>query len=79
MISSGELGADSEDVHDKLKDVLELAELRNAVLLLDEADVFLTERNDTDLTRDAIISIFLRELEYYQGHLDPDNQSHVDI
>ena len=69
MISSGELGADPEDVHSKLKDVLELAEVWDAVLLLDEADVFLAERNDTDLSRNAITSIFLRELEYYQGIL----------
>ena len=69
MIGSGELGARSEDVHDKLKNVLELAELWDAVLLLDEADVFLAERNDTDLSRNAITSIFLRELEYYQGIL----------
>ena len=68
-ISSGELGADPEDVHEKLKVVLEIAELWNAVLLLDEADVFLAERNDTDLSRNAITSIFLRELEYYQGIL----------
>ena len=69
MISSGELGVESSVVHDKLKDVLELAELWDAVLLLDEADVFLAERNDTDLSRNAITSIFLRELEYYQGIL----------
>lgn len=69
MISSGELGAQSSDVHDKLKVVLELAELWDAVLLLDEADVFLAERNDADLSRNAITSIFLRELEYYQGIL----------
>ena len=69
MLSSGELGFASEDVHEKLKDVLELAELWDAVLLLDEADVFLAERTDTDLARNAITSIFLRELEYYQGIL----------
>lgn len=69
MISSGELGAEPEAVHDKLKAVLEIAELWDAVLLLDEADVFLAERNDTDLSRNAITSIFLRELEYYQGIL----------
>lgn len=69
MISSGELGDRPSDVHDKLEDVLELAQLWDAVLLLDEADVFLAERNDTDLSRNAITSIFLRELEYYQGIL----------
>lgn len=68
-ISSGELGADPTTVHEKLKSVLELAELWDAVLLLDEADVFLAERNETDLARNAITSIFLRELEYYQGIL----------
>ena len=69
MISSGELGATPEAVHDQLKAALELAELWDAVLLLDEADVFLTKRNDIDLSRNAITSIFLRELEYYQGIL----------
>ena len=69
MISSGELGADPGAVHDRLKDVLEVAEIWDAVLVLDEADVFLAERNDTDLSRNAITSIFLRELEYYQGIL----------
>ena len=69
MISSGELGADPEGVHEKLKAVLEIAELWGAVLLLDEADVFLVQRSDTDLSRNAITSIFLRELEYYQGIL----------
>lgn len=69
MISSGELGESVEDIHDKLKTILELAELWDAVVLLDEADVFLSQRTDTDLTRNAIASIFLRELEYYQGIL----------
>jgi SpoVK/Ycf46/Vps4 family AAA+-type ATPase len=69
MISSGELGSIPSAIHDRLVKVMELAELWDAVLLLDEADVFLTERDDTNLTRNAIASIFLRELEYYQGIL----------
>ncbi|KAL9064055.1 MAG: hypothetical protein Q9161_009112 [Pseudevernia consocians] len=36
---------------------------------LDEADVFLTLRNQTDLSRNAIVSVFLRTLEYYSGIL----------
>lgn len=68
-ISSGELGTESESIHDKLKVILELAELWHAVVLLDEADVFLCKRSETDLKRNAITSIFLRELEYYQGIL----------
>jgi len=41
----------------------------NAVLLLDEADVFLEERSLHDLERNALVSIFLRLLEYYSGIL----------
>ena len=69
MISSGELGETVKSIHSKLKTILELAELWDTVLLLDEADVFLSQRTETDLTRNAIASIFLRELEYYQGIL----------
>jgi len=39
------------------------------VLLIDEAEVFLRERSTTDLKRNALVSIFLRQLEYYQGIL----------
>jgi len=37
------------------------------VLLLDEADVFLARRNWTDVHRNALVSVFLRRLEYYSG------------
>ncbi|KAH9220381.1 hypothetical protein DL95DRAFT_329576 [Leptodontidium sp. 2 PMI_412] len=69
MISSGELGDTSTTVQNKLGAILELAETWNAVLLLDEADVFLAKRDNTNLARNAITSIFLRHLEYYQGIL----------
>ncbi|KAK5267440.1 hypothetical protein LTR99_006631 [Exophiala xenobiotica] len=41
----------------------------NAVLLLDEADVFLEARSNNDLERNKMVSIFLRVLEYYEGVL----------
>lgn len=66
-LSSGELGESSESVQKKLNEVLEITEAWGAVLLLDEADVFLAKRDDANLTRHAITSIFLRQLEYYQG------------
>lgn len=43
------------------------AEKRKNVLLLDEADVFLEQRSFHDAHSDALICVFLRELEYYQG------------
>ncbi|KAK8029088.1 inactive ATP-dependent zinc metalloprotease FTSHI 3 [Apiospora marii] len=66
-ISSGELGEGPNSVMETLASVMELAEAWNAVLLLDEADVFLTERDNTNLSRNAITSVFLRNLEYFQG------------
>jgi hypothetical protein len=36
---------------------------------LDEADVFLEQRADHDIHRNAIVCVFLRTLEYYQGIL----------
>ncbi|KAH6653654.1 hypothetical protein BKA67DRAFT_518629, partial [Truncatella angustata] len=38
-------------------------------LLLDEADVFLTRRDWGDVSRNALVSVFLRQLEYYSGIL----------
>ncbi|EGU88897.1 hypothetical protein FOXB_00555 [Fusarium oxysporum f. sp. conglutinans Fo5176] len=39
------------------------------VVLLDEADVFLEQRSLVNLERNALVSVFLRVLEYYDGIL----------
>lgn len=69
MISSGTLGHTADKISTNLSKLLDLAAHWRAVLLLDEADVFLNCRQDTDLERNAIVSVFLRQLEYYQGIL----------
>ena len=69
MLSSGELGDQPRHIDTSLKQILELAQTWGAVLLLDEADVYLSKRDDTSMERNAIVSIFLRQLEYYQGIL----------
>ncbi|KAI5116472.1 hypothetical protein M0805_001635 [Coniferiporia weirii] len=69
VVSAGELGTQPEDVDQRLSRIFELAHIWNAVLLLDEAEVFLQERSTTDVARNALVSIFLRQLEYYQGIL----------
>ena len=68
-ISCGDLGTDPERLEVKLKEVFEYAVLWKAILLLDEADIFLQERNVNDLNRNALVTIFLRELEYFDGIL----------
>lgn len=39
------------------------------VVLLDESEVFLEERSQADLQRNALVSVFLRAMEYYDGIL----------
>jgi hypothetical protein len=68
-ISAGELGIEPEEVERNLVRILELARTWDAVLLLDEAEVFLQCRNTSDINRNALVSIFLRQLEYFQGIL----------
>jgi len=48
---------------------MDIAHSWGAVLLLDEADVFLEKREVHDIHRNALVSIFLRLLEYFQGIL----------
>ena len=69
MMSAGDLGTASYQVESSLSNVLEMASKWNAVLLLDEADVFLEQRSSHDLERNKLVSIFLRILEYYEGIL----------
>ena len=68
-ITCGDLGESANDVEESLERNFSLAHRWGCVLLLDEADVFLTVRNQTDLHRNAVVSVFLRTLEYYSGIL----------
>ncbi|KAK6829774.1 hypothetical protein PG987_010358 [Apiospora arundinis] len=66
-ITSGELGTDTVTTDDKLRKLFKLARTWGAYLLLDEADVFLARRNHSDLMRNGLVTIFLRQIEYYGG------------
>jgi DNA polymerase III delta prime subunit len=68
-VSMGELGTDSNRLEQMLQQVMDIAHSWGAVLLLDEADVFLEKRQHQDVHRNALVSIFLRLLEYFQGIL----------
>lgn len=68
-ITSGDLGSSPHQVERALSRALELVSRWNAVLLIDECDVFLEARSEHDLERNQMVSIFLRTLEYYEGIL----------
>ncbi|KAF2180138.1 P-loop containing nucleoside triphosphate hydrolase protein [Zopfia rhizophila CBS 207.26] len=68
-ITAGDIGVTARDVQAKLNQYFTRAENWHAVLLLDEADIYLERRGRNDLERNSVVSVFLRELEYYQGIL----------
>ena len=68
-VTCGDIGTDPENVEKYLESVLYIGSMWNAIVLLDESDVFLEEREKTDLQRNALVSVFLRVLEYYEGIL----------
>lgn len=67
-IHSGSLGITAELVRKNLEVIFDRAKRWDAVLLLDEADVFVMERG-LDLGQNAIVAEFLRTLEYFDGLL----------
>ncbi|KFY44499.1 hypothetical protein V494_01456 [Pseudogymnoascus sp. VKM F-4513 (FW-928)] len=69
MVSAGELGTDPRTLEAELQKILDISMTWGCVLLLDEADVFLEKRTIQDIHRNALVSIFLRLLEYFQGIL----------
>jgi len=70
-LSVSELGTTPETLETRLVRILDVAASWGAILLLDEADVYLERRNSgtMDLERNAMTGIFLRNLEYYKGLL----------
>ncbi|KAF2193617.1 P-loop containing nucleoside triphosphate hydrolase protein [Zopfia rhizophila CBS 207.26] len=68
-IAAGELGTESATVEVLLSTVFKVASRWNAIVLLDEADVFLAQRTVDNTSNNSLVSVFLRQLEYYQGIL----------
>ncbi len=67
-VQCSQLGIEAGDLEDELLRIFIRANRWNAILLLDEADVYIAKRG-TDLNQNAIVGVFLRVLEYYSGVL----------
>ncbi|PVH80535.1 hypothetical protein DL98DRAFT_532071 [Cadophora sp. DSE1049] len=66
-LTCGDLGTHVTTVEVTLKKYMSWGEIWNGVVLLDEADVYLESRTRGEVDRNALVSVFLRELERYQG------------
>jgi len=67
-VHSGQLGLNVAAMETALKDALLRAQRWGAVMLIDEADVYIKRRQD-DITMNAVVGVFLRVLEYFNGLL----------
>lgn len=68
-VTCGDIGTTPKEVELYLNSVFHLGKIWDCVVLLDEAEVFLEQRTLQDLNRNALVSVFLRALEYYEGIL----------
>ncbi|KAF7884770.1 uncharacterized protein EAF02_005106 [Botrytis sinoallii] len=71
-ISVADVGDKAKKVEKNLAKIFSLASFWQAILLIDEADVFLESRGQgaaSNVERNSLVSVFLRVLEYYQGIL----------
>lgn len=65
-VQCSQLGIDAEQLEDNLLKVFARARRWGAILLMDEADVYLSKRG-TSVQQNAIVGVFLRTMEYYGG------------
>jgi AAA+ superfamily predicted ATPase len=68
-IGTAALGTDAKTAEVALRAIFNRGERWNALVLLDEADLFLAKRTSQELDRNALVNVFLRNLEYFGGLL----------
>ena len=88
-VTVGELGTTPKQLESQLTRILAVANMWKAVILLDEADVFMETRSTKNVNRNAMVSIFLRLLERNQSimflttnradNIDPAFKSRISI
>jgi hypothetical protein len=64
FVSAGDLGTTADDVEQNLSTIFKISNVWGAAVIIDEADVFVQERSLYDLERNAMVAVFLRQLEY---------------
>ena len=67
-VHSGQLGLNVTQMEQELKETLTRAQRWGAVMLIDEADVYIKRRDD-NIAANAVVGVFLRVLEYFNGLL----------
>ena len=68
-IGSGDIGTHPDQIDKCLQKIFNMVGTWNGIVLIDEADVFMSKRTDYDIEYNACVSVFLRLIETYFGIL----------
>ncbi|ROW06834.1 hypothetical protein VMCG_04098 [Cytospora schulzeri] len=68
-LTTSDIGTDPKYVEINLTENFKTARSWGAVLVIDEADVFMERRSSQDLQRNSLVAGFLKALEFYDGIL----------
>ncbi|KAH8805260.1 P-loop containing nucleoside triphosphate hydrolase protein [Xylogone sp. PMI_703] len=68
-LTIADIGTEETSIESQLDKFFAYAERWKAILLIDEADIFLERRKAADIARNGIVSVFLRKTEYFSGML----------
>ena len=66
-LNVGDLGIDPEHMEIIMNTVFEYSKRWDAIICIDEVDIFLEERENNMIARNAMVGIFLKLLEYHNG------------
>ncbi|KXH29352.1 hypothetical protein CSIM01_01080 [Colletotrichum simmondsii] len=79
-LTISDLRTQDASVEEELTRWFKMADKWRAILLIDECDVFLERREKKDIERNAIVSAFLRKIEYFGGllFLTTNRVGHID-
>lgn len=69
LVGGGDLGTKASELDAALERIFDVATAWKAIVLIDEADVFLEQRSLHEIERNAMVAVFLRHIEYYRGIL----------
>ena len=73
-VHSGQLGLNVSTMETALKEILTRAQRWGAVMLIDEADVYIKRRDD-NIAMNAVVGVFLARARIFQRPAVPDDQS----
>ena len=66
-VNVGDLGTDPEHMEEIMNMVLVYSKRWDSIVVIDEVDIFLEERETNMIARNAMVGIFLKLLEYHDG------------